>query len=121
MNTCMKDFAGLIVIDQALDIVRDLQPAAMRIGYYLALAGGTLNKGHSYNDVDIIAIPREGAIGGREGDNLITYFNEKLTQTRPPSLNTRGRAINVYHYSYKEVELDIAVVRCSLILGQTHG
>jgi hypothetical protein len=30
----------------------------MDSGYYLALAGGVLNTGHSENDLDLVAVPR---------------------------------------------------------------
>ena len=45
-------------LDAALEWVRERQPVMMRNGWYLALAGGVLNRGRSTNDLDLVAMPR---------------------------------------------------------------
>ena len=44
-------------LEEALQIIRMLQPSARSCGYHLALAGGVLNTGSSSNDLDIIVLP----------------------------------------------------------------
>jgi len=97
----------IITLDAAVDIVRELQPGVMDIGYYLALAGGTLNKGLSTNDIDLVAVPRGYA--GNES-TLIAYLESVADSFASPNLQSRGRPINVHHYMYNGVKLDIAVV-----------
>lgn len=45
-------------IEDALDVIRTMQPKCMDAGYYIAMAGGVLNKGYSDNDLDLVAMPR---------------------------------------------------------------
>lgn len=44
-------------LDQALTLIRQLQPTAFEAGYHLNLGGGVLNHGKSNNDLDILAMP----------------------------------------------------------------
>lgn len=53
-------------LPEALDYIRSMQAAAMRRNYYIALAGGVLNKGFSCNDLDLVFVPRTAA--AREGE-----------------------------------------------------
>jgi len=45
---------------QAVVYVRGLQEAAHAAGYNLLIGGGVLNNGYSFNDLDIVAMPRGG-------------------------------------------------------------
>ncbi len=40
----------------ALTLIRDLQPVVFAEDFYLALAGGVLNRGESRNDLDLVAV-----------------------------------------------------------------
>jgi hypothetical protein len=42
----------------ACQLIRELQPEAHRLGWNLMLGGGVLNNGYSFNDLDVVAIPR---------------------------------------------------------------
>lgn len=42
----------------ARTFIRKLQKPCMESGYYIALAGGVLNRGHSNQDLDLVAVPR---------------------------------------------------------------
>lgn len=42
----------------ARTFISKLQRPCMESGYYIALAGGVLNRGHSNNDLDLVAVPR---------------------------------------------------------------
>lgn len=44
-------------LDEALSLIRDLQPEVLRLGYHITLAGGVLNKGVSEKDLDLIFLP----------------------------------------------------------------
>ncbi len=43
-------------LEEGLAFIRDLQPKAWANGYHLALAGGVLNRGESFKDLDIIVM-----------------------------------------------------------------
>ena len=45
------------VLDEALEIIRALQPESRRFGYHLCLGGGVLNKGESDKDLDLYFLP----------------------------------------------------------------
>jgi hypothetical protein len=44
-------------LQQALDLVRSIQPTLVANGWFVALAGGVLNKGHSEHDLDLVLVP----------------------------------------------------------------
>ena len=46
------------LLGEAIDLVKLIQATSMTQGYYLAIAGGVLNKGYSNNDLDLVAVPR---------------------------------------------------------------
>ncbi len=72
-------------LDQALNLIRLLQPTAFEAGYHLNLGGGVLNHGKSNNDLDILAMP-----GSFEVDTnieklvrrLVTYHNFSLDEIK---------------------------------------
>lgn len=47
-------------MEDGVTLIRDLQTKALHKGYHLALGGGVLNRGFSYNDLDIVALPLDG-------------------------------------------------------------
>lgn len=97
----------VITLEDSAQIVSDLQESCMSLGYYLALAGGTLNKGYSSNDVDLVAVPRTS---GSTKEDLIEYLKTKMVLVKPPTELSRGRMIDIFHFTYKGVNIDIAVV-----------
>lgn len=44
-------------LDDGLRLVRGIQATAKKYGYYIALAGGVLNKGFSEKDIDLVFLP----------------------------------------------------------------
>lgn len=46
-------------LDEALALIRLLQPETRRFGYHLCLAGGVLNKGWSAKDLDLVFAPMD--------------------------------------------------------------
>lgn len=69
-------------IAEALEFIRRHQPVAMEKGFYLALAGGVLNKGESINDLDLVAMPRTQNSSVQEISN---YFDKVLGGAEDPS------------------------------------
>lgn len=43
--------------DEALRFINSVQAKLMADGWFLALAGGVLNKGYSEHDLDLVAVP----------------------------------------------------------------
>lgn len=64
-------------IEEALQLIRELQPKAWDAKYALALGGSVLNHGESYKDLDIIATPLH-VKEEPDGDALLKAFSEKL-------------------------------------------
>ena len=54
----VKKVSHVWEIEEALELIRKIQPKIMAAGYYLALGGGVVNKGWSDNDLDLVAVPR---------------------------------------------------------------
>ncbi len=44
-------------LSEARELIATLQPYLMERGWFLALAGGVLNKGYSDHDLDLVAVP----------------------------------------------------------------
>lgn len=44
-------------LDDAIKLIREHQSEVNSVNYYLALAGGVLNNGHSDKDLDILVVP----------------------------------------------------------------
>lgn len=65
-------------LEDALSFIRTQQPLCMQAGYYLALAGGVLNKGKSLNDLDLVAMPmtEESCI-----EKLLVVLSKSVTVT----------------------------------------
>lgn len=42
---------------EALRLIRSIQPPLMGAGWFVALAGGVLNKGYSEHDLDLVFVP----------------------------------------------------------------
>lgn len=53
----MTEKTPVWTLDQALTLIRDIQPGLKPLGYHVALAGGTLNAGRSFKDLDLVFIP----------------------------------------------------------------
>lgn len=57
----MKDMKGYVpdhwVLDEALTLIRSLQPETRRFNYHLCLGGSVLNKGKSDKDLDLFFLP----------------------------------------------------------------
>lgn len=49
-------------LGEAQGAIRDFQFKALQRGYHIALAGGVLNKGYSFNDLDLVALPLDNQI-----------------------------------------------------------
>ena len=47
-------------LDQALDLVREIQPVIHGMGYHVVLGGGVLNNGESKKDLDLYFHPMMG-------------------------------------------------------------
>jgi len=85
-------------LDNALTFIRSNQPAAMDAGYYLALAGGVLNKGFSTNDLDVVAVPRQQQHSRKE---LLSLF---------PGVQPSGRVYAATVYEIKADQVDLIII-----------
>lgn len=83
-------------LDDALALIRSLQPAAMESGWCLMLAGGVLNNGFSANDLDLLAYPRD-----RDA------VRQRLLNLLPEGRWSRSAVSDVFHFAHdgKPVEL----------------
>ena len=87
-------------LDSALQLIRNLQPGCEERGWYLALAGGVLNKGHSTGDLDLVAMPKYYR---SNMEDLYSYLSKEfgsypLIQSAVPSAN---------HWSWDVIEVSV--------------
>src|SRR3990167_2742576 len=64
-------------LDDALSLIRGLQPVIRKLGYHLCLGGGVLNNGESKKDLDLYFLAiNGGSMGGNavNATSLITYL-----------------------------------------------
>jgi len=99
----------LITLEQVQQLISNIQPMCKENGYYIALAGSCINKGYSTNDIDLVAVPRTGE--SKKLDLIRLLHDLDFIEIKKPRLKSRGRLIDVYHYSYNcNFDVDIAIV-----------
>lgn len=97
-------------LESAQRLISEIWDDVMESGYYLALSGGTLYNGSSNNDFDLVAVPRN-----EDSDkvNLIRVLEHKIyfEPRGEVRIKSRGRPIDLYHYTWKGYDIDLAIVR----------
>jgi hypothetical protein len=103
-------------LEDALPLIRALQPDTKRYGYHLCLGGGVLNKGHSDKDLDLYFLPL--GPNNADPDGLLAYITslwgegEPLSSRRakdpsyPPDPIMRKRS----KFSYSGMRIDVFIV-----------
>lgn len=61
-------------LDDALKLIRALQPESRRFGYHLCLGGGVLNKGESEKDLDLYFIQLNRSNNPPKPDDLVSWL-----------------------------------------------
>lgn len=93
-------------LDEAVKLIRNLQPKAHKLGYHLALAGGVLNNGTSDKDLDILAVPMHLKMEKIEKSDIIRLFELELNlEARDPDIR----------YEHAEAAIDELVVLQGMI------
>jgi len=64
-------------IDDALPLIRALQPITRRFNYHLALGGGVLNKGYSNKDLDLFFLPLDNKTDQPDPNGLKAYLDSR--------------------------------------------
>jgi hypothetical protein len=62
-------------LDEALEVIRALQPITRDYSYHLALGGGVLNKGTSDKDLDLYFLPLDNGSETKPNE-LAAYLDE---------------------------------------------
>lgn len=71
-------------LDEALRLVRALQPMTRRFGYHLTLGGSVLNAGHSEKDLDLYFLPLDNKKLGKENSSgLLGYLRGLWGEPEP--------------------------------------
>ncbi len=87
-------------LEEALLLIRKVQPECKKFGYHLCLGGGVLNNGHSKKDLDLYFLP----MGETRGDALLKWMQSIWGQGKSfkgiPRLNAWGEPIEI---GYDEV------------------
>lgn len=94
------------VLGDALVLIREIQPEAMELGYYIALAGGVLNKGSSGADLDLVAVPRTPDPDRRA---FVTWIKERFTVIYYHGYAGVTDVISLC-YGPKTLKIDLAIV-----------
>ena len=95
-------------LENAIELIRLLQPTAHAHGYHLALAGGILNFGYSDKDVDIVALPNFNA--EQQWDEFQDDAEEILASPLvplKPSKETYPLPFNVYVGQHKHGRVEV--------------
>jgi len=101
-------------LDEALQVVRDLQPLVRDLDYHIALGGGVINKGYSDKDIDLYVLP---VFKGNTHDDikvmalLSDYFSKKsgYVNVRPlfgSSAGNEDEGEHLYSHQSKFVMAD---------------
>lgn len=93
------------VIEDALALIRRLQPKALECGYALSLGGGVLNAGFSWKDLDIVAVPGSHDVQAL-GSFLDSMHIMGITKTY---VNYDHPGLEVYKFDYKGFMIDLII------------
>lgn len=69
------------ILEDALKLIRELQPEMRQFGYHLTLGGGVLNRGSSKKDLDLFFLPMNPVNGN--GRQLKEYLDTKWGPGKP--------------------------------------
>ena len=75
--------AGEWTLDDALRLIRDLQPSIRKFQYHVVLGGGVLNNGYSVKDLDLYFLPFGDAGIPVDLPHLKAYLSIRLGTPAP--------------------------------------
>lgn len=61
-------------LDDALKLIRGIQPSVKGFGFHVALAGGVLNLGESDKDLDLVILPLDNKAHPENVTGLVTWL-----------------------------------------------
>lgn len=102
----------LWLLDDALFLVRKLQPDTRQFGYHLALGGGVLNAGLSFKDLDLYFLPLDDQTIPPDAENLLSWLFEQLGESKP-LVDERYNSAHYKHkrkYSYAGSRIDVFIL-----------
>lgn len=92
-------------IEEALTLIRNNQQACMKSGYYIALAGGVLNKGYSVSDLDLLLMPRRPTSDPHNIKIVLSSFLTPVCATPQPVPTA-----DVLTYIYEDKTVEVILV-----------
>jgi len=69
-------------LDEAVDVIRKIQPIVRALDYHCVLGGGVLNKGFSTKDLDLFFLKLNGSTGERYHE-LFIYLGQIFGTLEP--------------------------------------
>lgn len=63
-------------LEQALTLIRSLQPSLRSYGFHLCLGGGVLNAGESRKDLDLYFLPLDNTGSDADVDGLVNFLSD---------------------------------------------
>lgn len=109
-------------LDEALSLIRLLQPETRKFGYHLCLGGGVLNVGFSEKDLDLYFLPMDNPEHPTDPDKLSGWLDTcwgKATDLFGdyPLTDSSGKPsmyIKKVKYDYSGMRIDVFILRTSI-------
>ena len=100
------------ILDEALPLIRALQPLTRQYGYHLCLGGGVLNKGESKKDLDLYFLTLDS---GKSKSNELIAFLSSMWGTATDLMNgypTEEGSLYEFKlkYNYNGLRIDVFVI-----------
>lgn len=89
--------------ENAIRVIRALQPATREFNYHLALGGGVLNKSYSNKDLDLYFLPM-GGFGSKskeDPDGMLAFLERLWGKSTPLTKEYYGNGISHYKRAVK--------------------
>lgn len=106
MSLVVKSFWTL---DEAISLIRGLQPECRKFSYHLCLGGGVLNKGQSKHDLDLYFLPM-GKKEDIKAEGLVRWLESLWGKGEAfkavPKLDVYGERLIVGHNEFGEPRYD---------------
>ena len=101
----MRGTNPIWTLDEALTLTRRLSLGCTQAGYFVSLAGGVLQNGVSYNDLNLLIVSRTDVT--QNSDRLLWL----LRQTFSPRSKTKFLADRtLLHVYFKDKPVDITIL-----------
>ena len=101
-------------LEQALELIRELQPQVKEFNYHICLGGSVLNTGWSTKDLDLYFLPLDNGMDAQL-HSLADFLEHKLGESVDISGERYRNSTSCYEYklkfTYQNKRIDLFIIK----------